>query len=306
MEERPNCMDCKVIPGECVVTQHKLLVVNFYFQVCVRRDRGMKIMKTRWWKLKGDISQVFKNKIIAERPWNECEDADNIWKEMTTHIRNVSIEMFEVTRENKRESKDTWRWNDNVQKAINEKKECYKRLHHNKSEENIQKYKEARKNAKKAVSRVRSQAYAELYRKLDTKDDKNDVYKMAKFRERKIRDFNQAKCIKDEADRLLVKDEKIKNRWREYFDKLFNDESAKIMIELDDSIDTNRQFIQRIQESEMKEVLKKMKTSKTLGPDDIPIEVWRYLGDMVIVWHIKLFNIIFGPIRCLMNGEEVY
>jgi hypothetical protein len=23
-EERPNCMDCKVIPGECVVTQHKL------------------------------------------------------------------------------------------------------------------------------------------------------------------------------------------------------------------------------------------------------------------------------------------
>jgi hypothetical protein len=26
-----NCMDCKVIPDECVVTQHKLLVVDFYF-----------------------------------------------------------------------------------------------------------------------------------------------------------------------------------------------------------------------------------------------------------------------------------
>jgi hypothetical protein len=38
----------------------------------------------------------------------------------------------------------------------------------------------------------------------------------------------------------LVKDEEIKNRWREYFDKLFNDESEKIAIELDDSIDTNR------------------------------------------------------------------
>jgi hypothetical protein len=35
-EERPNCMDCKIIPGECVVTQHKLLVADFYFQVCVR------------------------------------------------------------------------------------------------------------------------------------------------------------------------------------------------------------------------------------------------------------------------------
>jgi hypothetical protein len=30
-EERPNCMDCKVISGECVVTQHKLLVTDFYF-----------------------------------------------------------------------------------------------------------------------------------------------------------------------------------------------------------------------------------------------------------------------------------
>jgi hypothetical protein len=49
-----------------------------------------------------------------------------------------------------------------------------------------------------------------------------------------------------------MKDEEIKNRWREYFDKLFNDESEKTAIELDDSIDTNRQFVQRIQESEVK------------------------------------------------------
>jgi hypothetical protein len=143
------------------------------------------------------------------------------------------------------------------------------------------------------VREVRGQAYTELYRKLDTKECENDVYKMAKLRERKTRDFNQVKCIKDEADRLLVKDEEIKNRWREYFDKLFNDESEKTAIQLDDSIDTNRQFVRRIQESEVKEAFKKMKTGKALGPDDIPIEVWRYLGDIAIVWFTKLFNIIF-------------
>jgi hypothetical protein len=43
----------------------------------------------------------------------------------------------------------------------------------------------------------------------------------------------------------------------------------------------------------VKEALKRMKTGKTLGPDDIPIEVWRYLGDIAIVWFTKLFNIIF-------------
>jgi hypothetical protein len=61
------------------------------------------------------------------------------------------------------------------------------------------------------VSEARGQTYTEMYRKLDTKEGENDVYKMAKLRERKTRDFNQVKCIKNEANRLLVKDEEIKN-----------------------------------------------------------------------------------------------
>jgi hypothetical protein len=36
-----------------------------------------------------------------------------------------------------------------------------------------------------------------------------------------------------------------------------------------------------------------MKTGKALGPDDIPIEVWRCLGDIAIMWLTKLFNTIF-------------
>jgi thymidylate kinase len=108
------------------------------------------------------------------------------------------------------------------------------------------------------VSEARGQAYAELYRKLNTKESENDIYKMAKLRERKTRDFNHVKYIKNEADRLLVKDDEINNRLREYFDKLFNDENEKTTIKLDDSVDDiNRRFVQRIQESKMKESLKK-------------------------------------------------
>jgi hypothetical protein len=32
------------------------------------------------------------------------------------------------------------------------------------------------------------------------------------FKKGKIRDFNQVKCTKDEVDRLLMKDDEIKNR----------------------------------------------------------------------------------------------
>jgi hypothetical protein len=47
----------------------------------------------------------------------------------------------------------------------------------------------------------------------------------AKFWENKIRDFNEVKYIKVMANSLLVKDDEMKNRWKKYFDKLFNDES---------------------------------------------------------------------------------
>ena len=58
---------------------------------------------------------------------------------------------------------------------------------------------------------------------------------MAKIRERKTRNVNQIKCIKDGTDRVLMKDDKIKGRWREYFDKLFNRKNEGPIFELDDS-----------------------------------------------------------------------
>jgi hypothetical protein len=125
-----------------------------------------------------------------------------------------------------------------------------------------------------------------------------DIYRMAKSRERKMRDIIQVKCIKDVTERLLTKDEDIKNRWREYFDKLFNKDSGSSSIELDiSSDDLNRQFVHRIQESMVKDALKRMKGGKAMGPDGIPIEVWRTLGDVAIVWLTKLFNLIFQSNR---------
>jgi hypothetical protein len=116
--------------------------------------------------------------------------------------------------------------------------------------------------------------YDGLYQLLGTKEGEKDIYRMAKRGERKTRDIIQVKCIKDATERLLTKDEDIKNRWQEYFDKLFNEDSGRSSIELDiSSNDLNRQFMRRIQESEVKDALKRMKGGKAMGPDGIPIEV---------------------------------
>jgi hypothetical protein len=70
---------------------------------------------------------------------------------------------------------------------------------------------------------------------------------MVKSRERKTKNIIQVKCIKDATERLLTKNKDIKNRWWEYFDKLFNEDSGSSSIELDISSDElNRQFVRRI------------------------------------------------------------
>ncbi|KAK1669375.1 hypothetical protein QYE76_057534 [Lolium multiflorum] len=272
-EDRRACIDCKVIPGESVVPQHKLVVADFRFRIRVQRGKRAKVARTKWWKLKGEASQAFRERVIKEGPWEEGGDANMMWTSMATCLRKVAVEEFGVTKGSRREAKDTWWWNDEVQKVIREKKDCFRCLYLDRSAANMEKYKVVKKAAKRAVSEARGRAYEDLYQRLNTKEGERDIYKMAKFRERKTRDVNEVKCIKDEDDQLLVKDEAIKRRWREYFDNLYNGEAESSTIELDDSFDdTSMCFVRRIQESEVKEALRRMKGGKAMGPDENTLE----------------------------------
>ena len=57
---------------------------------------------------------------------------------------------------------------------------------------------------------------------MDSKYGEKDIYRIARIREKNTRDFGTIRCIKDQNHKVLVKDTDIKERWKEYFDKLFN------------------------------------------------------------------------------------
>jgi hypothetical protein len=120
-----------------------------------------------------------------------------MWMKMSTYIRKVASEEFGVTKGGKRETKETWWWNEKVQNAIKEKKECFSCMHLDRSVDNVKRYKVAKKTAKRAVSEARGQMYDGLYQRLGIKEGKKNIYRIAKSRERKTRDIIQVKCIKD-------------------------------------------------------------------------------------------------------------
>jgi hypothetical protein len=47
-----------------------------------------------------------------------------------------------------------------------------------------------------------------------------------------------------------------------------------------------------------------MKGGKVTGPNGIPIEVWRCLGDVAIVYLTKLFNLIFRSNKMLYEWRR--
>jgi hypothetical protein len=106
-------------------------------------------------------------------------------------------------------------------------------MHLDRSADTVERYKVTKKTAKWTVSEAMGQIYDRLYQRLGTKEGEKDIYTMAKSRERKTRGIIQLRCIKDATERLLTNDKDIKNKWWEYFDKLFNEDTESSSIELD-------------------------------------------------------------------------
>ena len=82
------------------------MVVDFRFLVQARGNKQARVARTKWWKLEGDASKVFKEKVIEEGPWNDEGDV-NMWEKMATCIRKVASEVLGMTKGSGCDSKDT-------------------------------------------------------------------------------------------------------------------------------------------------------------------------------------------------------
>ncbi|XP_071705330.1 uncharacterized protein [Rutidosis leptorrhynchoides] len=71
-------------------------------------------------------------------------------------------------------------------------------------------YKEAKRAAKIAVTRAKDKVYGDLYKRLDSKKGANNIYRRAKARDRRRRDLDNIKYIKDEISQSIVKEDKIR------------------------------------------------------------------------------------------------
>ena len=193
-----------------------------------------------------------------------------------------------VTFGKRKRDRETWWWNEEVQKSIKEKKEAKKAWDEITNENTKKIYKEKKSKAKKALAMAKGRAYDDLYARLETKEDEKELYRLARQRDRAGKDVQHVRVIKDENGNVMVNSEAVLKRWKEYFEKLMNEENNRDP-RTEEAEVVNKE-VNCVSKEEVKNALRRMKKDKAAGQDELPVEVWKCMVKMGIKFLTRLFN----------------
>ncbi|KAK3514197.1 hypothetical protein QTP70_009438 [Hemibagrus guttatus] len=280
--------DCKVVVGESVARQHRMVVCRMTLMVCkTKRSKIEMEKKTKWWKLKKEeCCEEFREKLRQALGGQVVLPDD--WETTAEVIRETGRKVLGVSSGRRKEDKETWWWNEEVQDSIQRKRLAKKKWDMDRTEENRQEYKELQRRVKREVSKAKQKAYDELYTRLDTREGEKDLYRLARQRDRDGKDVQQVRVIKDRDGRVLTSEESVQRRWKEYFEELMNEENERE--KRVEGVNSAEQKVDKIRKDEVRKALKRMKSGKAVGPDDIPVEVWKCLGEAAVEFLASLFN----------------
>ena len=192
--------------------------------------------------------------------------------------------------------RETWWWNEEVQESIKEKKKAKKAWDKIKDQNTKKIYKEKKSKAKKAVAMAKGRAYDNLYARLDSKEGEKELYRLARQRDRAGKDVQHMRVLKGENSNVIVNSEEVLKRWKEYFEKLMNEENNKDP--KTEEAEVVNEEVNCVSREEVNNALRRIKKGKIAEPHELPIEVWKCMGKMGIKFLTRLFN------RLLM-GEQM-
>ncbi|KAK3574346.1 hypothetical protein QTP86_005153 [Hemibagrus guttatus] len=274
-----------------------MVVCRMTLMVC-KKKRSKIEKKTKWWKLKKEeCCEEFRQKLRQALGGQVVLPDD--WETTAEVIRETGRKVLGMSSGRRKEDKETWWWNEEVQDSIQRKRLAKKKWDMDRTEENRQEYKELQRRVKREVSKAKQKAYDELYTRLDTREGEKDLYRLARQRDRDGKDVQQVRVIKDRDGRALTSEESVQRRWKEYFEELMNEENERE--KRVEGVNSVEQKVDKIRKDEVRKALKRMKSGKAVGPDDIPVEVWKYLEEAAVEFLTSLFNRVLESER--MPGE---
>ena len=119
-------INCKVIPGESLTAQHRLLVMDF--NVTPKKKVAEKRRpRIKWWLLNGPMQTDFLAEVKSHNLSTNTETAQDAWDRAQSAIIAAGRRVLGLSRGGHVIDRETWWWNDKVQEVTREKKDALKK-----------------------------------------------------------------------------------------------------------------------------------------------------------------------------------
>ena len=195
-----------MIPGESIATQHIILTMHICIKTKKRVKPRMRKQQIKWWRLKDrDENRKFASRL--EENINDVEE----WNQLEALLLDTAKSVLgQTTGKGAYNEKEALWWNEEVQKAVKEKRLKFKQYQQSRCDEDKEDFKEANKRAKREIAKAKERGYKDLYDKLDSIEEQTFIYKLCKTRERRTRDLTDIAY----NDIILTDEDDIKTRWK--------------------------------------------------------------------------------------------
>ena len=127
---------------------------------------------------------------------------------------------------------------------------------------------------------AKRRGYEDLYARLETKEGEKEWCRLVRQRNRAGKHVQHVIVMKDENCNVMVSSEAVLKRWKEYFEKMMNEENDRELRTAEAEV-VNKE-VNCVNREEVKNVLKRIKKGKAVGSDELPVEVWKCMGEMGI------------------------
>ena len=147
------------VPGESIATQHRILTMDICIQTKKRVKPHRRKQQIKWWRLK-DRDE---NRKVSSRVGEKINDVKE-WNQLEAPLLDTAKSVLgQTTGKGANNDNEAWWWNEEVQKAVKEKRLAFKQYQQSRCDEDKEVFKEANTRAKREVAKAKENVYKDLY-----------------------------------------------------------------------------------------------------------------------------------------------
>lgn len=284
--------DVKSVPSVSGDADHRMVLVKMLLKRPVlhprKQRKRIQVERIKEVGCREDFQREIRNNMTGEEEEQNVERCWNTFKEAV--LRSAGMTMGVKMVGGVKKKKTPW-WTDRLKAAVQRKMKCFRKWIKTRGEMERREYVEARRESDRIKRMEKVNTWEKIGNELE-----EDVTGMRKLVFNIAKNYRKcstpmARAVKDENGELIVNQGEIDERWKRFFEDLYNVEGVVAVNEVQEQEPLEAEGEEWIiTEEEMMVAVRGMKNGKAAGEDGIVAELLKEMGAEGIRQLLNLLN----------------